>query len=239
MQTAGAALAVVPIIIVVLMLQRSFVQDIALTRMKDQASVEQATIRAYRPEDESEVVRIWNAALFADPINVTTWRAKVLLDPNFDPEGCHVAEIESKPVGFLLSLVRRVPFFGAGYEPGQAWMTAFAVDPDYQRHGAGTALLDAALARLKGMGVTTLSCSPYVPNYFTPGPDVSAYAVGIDLLQRRGFTEIERPISMRAELTGYQEDATITERRKELEADGVEIRPVTPLDIVPLLAFIR
>ncbi len=89
------------------------------------------------------------------------------------------------------------------------------------------------------MDVTTLSCSPYVPNYFTPGPDVSAYAVGVDLLQKRGFTEIERPISMRAELTGYREDATIAERRKALEADGVEIRPVTPLDIVPLLEFIR
>src|SRR6478609_12067034 len=118
MQTAGAALAVVPIIIVVLMLQRSFVQDIALTRMKDQASVEQATIRAYRPDDEPEIVRIWNAALFADPINVTTWRAKVLLDPNFDPEGCHVAEIENQLADFLLCLVRRVPFFVVGCERG-------------------------------------------------------------------------------------------------------------------------
>jgi len=201
--------------------------------------VEQVAIRAYRPEDEPDVVRIWNASLFADPINVTTWRAKVLLDPNFDPEGCHIAEIGSKPAGFLLSLVRRVPFFGDGYEPGQAWMTAFGVDPAFQRRGAGSSLLDAAFTWLKGMGVTTLSCSPYVPNYFTPGPDVSAYAIGIDLLQKRGFTEIERPISMRAELTGYQEDASITERRKALEADGVDIRPVTPLDIVPLLEFIR
>ena len=87
--------------------------------------------------------------------------------------------------------------------------------------------------------MTTLSCSPYVPNYFTPGADANAYAAGIDLLQKRGFTEIERPISMRAELTGYQEDATITERRTALEARRRGDSPgARPLDIVPLLEFI-
>src|SRR6478609_6432158 len=101
---AGATLAALPIIIF-LILQRHLVRGVALTGMKGQERVEPAVIRAYRPDDESEVVRIWNAALFADPINVTTWRVKVLLDPNFDPEGCHVAEIENKPVGFLLCLV--------------------------------------------------------------------------------------------------------------------------------------
>jgi GNAT superfamily N-acetyltransferase len=89
------------------------------------------------------------------------------------------------------------------------------------------------------IGTTRVSISPYVPNYFTPGPDVAAYAPGIDFLMRRGFTEIERPISMRAELTGYQEDAAISERRAALAAQGIEVRPVTPADIVPLLEFVR
>ena len=84
-----------------------------------------ATIRGYRPDDEAAVLGVWNAALWADPINATTWRAKVVLDPNFDPDGCLVAEADGTVRGFLLSLVRRVPFFGQGYDPDRAWITAF------------------------------------------------------------------------------------------------------------------
>lgn len=51
------------------------------------------TVRPYAGNDEFSVLRVWNSAMFADPITAATWRAKVLLGPNFDPEGCLVAEV--------------------------------------------------------------------------------------------------------------------------------------------------
>lgn len=195
-------------------------------------------IRSYRPGDEDELLRVWNAAMVADPIGATTWRAKVLLDPNFDPEGCFVADVDGRVRGFLLSLVRRVPFFQAGMQPEQGWITAFGVEPTWQGHGLGGALLEAALTRFEGLGRTTVQISPYVPNYFTPGIDVAAYADAIAFLERRGFAVIQRPISMRAELTGFQVPEAIEAKREQLAAEGVEVRPVTPADIVPILDFL-
>jgi ribosomal protein S18 acetylase RimI-like enzyme len=196
------------------------------------------TIRRYAETDEEGVVRTWNAGLHADPINATTWRGKVLLDPNFDREGCLIAEVDGEVRGFLLSLVRRVPFFNDGLEPDLSWITAFAVDPAWQGQGIGSALLDAATERLRAMGRTSVALSPYVPNYFTPGADANAYARGIDFLARRGFEVIERPISMRAELTGFTTPEPVLDRMRQLAADNIEVRPVTPADIAPILDFI-
>ncbi len=197
------------------------------------------TVRAYRPTDEAAVVRLWNAALHSDQIGVATWRAKVLLDPNFDPEGCLVAEVDGEARGFLLSLTRRVPFFDDGLQADRAWITAFGVDPTARGHGVGTALLTGALDHLRGLGCTSVSLAPYVPNYFTPGADVTAYRSGVDFLLKRGFAVVERPLSMRAELTGFQFPQPIVETQHRLETEGIAVRPATPSDIVPLLAFVH
>jgi len=124
-----------------------------------------------------------------------------------------------------------------GYEPEQAWITGFGVAPGWQGRGLGTALLDAALDRLRGLGRTSVALSPYVPNYFTPGADVKAYSSGIDFLTRRGFETLERPISMRAELTGFRIPKAIAERAAVLSEEGIEVRLATPADIVPVLEF--
>lgn len=195
-------------------------------------------VRPYRAEDESGLLEIWNSALFADPISATTWRTKVLLDPNFDREGCLVAEVDGAVRGFILSIVRRVPFFNQGLEPESAWITAFAVAPEAQGQGIGSALLDAATERLRALGRASVAISPYVPNYFTPGPDANAYADGVAFLESRGFEVIERPISMRAILTGFVTPDPVRERMEALRQDGIEVRPVTPEDIVPILDFI-
>jgi ribosomal protein S18 acetylase RimI-like enzyme len=197
------------------------------------------TVRPYAAADEAAVVRVWSAAMFADPINVTTWRAKVLLDPNFDREGCLVAEVDGEVRGFLLSLVRRVPFFNDGLQPDRSWITAFGVDPACQRQGIGSALLEAAERRLRSLGRASIAISPYVPNYFTPGPDANAYPHGVEFLTNRGFEVLDRPLSMRAELTGFRIPDEIAARSAALAAEGVEIRPVTPADIVPVLAFLE
>lgn len=196
------------------------------------------TIRPYHPRDEARVLAVWNSALFADPINATSFRAKVLLDPNFDRETCLVAEKDGEVAGFVLGLRRRVPFFGDGYEPEESWISAFGVAPQHQGQGIGSALLEQVLEKLQSLGAKTVSLSPYVPNYFTPGPDANAYASGVDFLTEHGFEVIDEAISMRADLTGFQIPEAIQQRKAELAAEGVEIRPATPEDIVPVLDFI-
>ncbi len=196
-------------------------------------------VRAYQPGDEAAVIDVWNAALVSDPINTATWRSKVLLDPNFDPAGCFVAEVEGQVRAFLLSLTRQVPFFDDGLQPELAWITAFGVAPAWQGRGLGRALLHAALDGLRGLGCKSVMLSPYVPNYFTPGADVAAYARGIEFLLRHGFEVVSRPLSMRAELTGFHVPPHVAQTAGRLRDRAITIRPAEPLDIVPVLAFIR
>lgn len=196
-------------------------------------------VRAYRPHDEQAVVAIWNAALTSDPLTVGTWRSRVLLDPNFHPDGCPIAEVEGEPAGFLLSIARRVPYYAAGLEPESAWITAFGVAPAARRRGAGGALLDAALARLRDRGCRRVTVAAYVPNYFVPGVDVAAYPDGVAFLKRRGFRVASRPLSMRATLTGFRMPPAIAATAERLAAEGMTVRPATPADIVPVLDFAR
>lgn len=64
----------------------------------------QPTVRAQRPTHDGAVIRVWSVALGRDPISAGTWRAKVLLDPNFRPDVWPVAEVGKELRGFLLSL---------------------------------------------------------------------------------------------------------------------------------------
>ncbi len=197
------------------------------------------SLRTYAPADESALVEVWNAALWADPIAISIWRTKVLLDPNFRAEGCHVAEVNGAVRGFLLSITRQVPYYDEGLQADQAWITAFGVHPDWQGRGLGNALLEAALNRLQNIGCKRVTISSYVPNYFTPGVDTAAYGAGVEYLVRRGFKVISRPLSMRAELTGFRYPTAVTAADEKLRQQGIVIRPAVASDIVPVLAFIQ
>ena len=196
-------------------------------------------IRGYQPTDEPELVAVWNASMCADPITPAVFRQNVLLDPNFDATCCFVAEVDGLVQGFLLSLGRRVPFFNQGLQPEEAWITAFGVDASSRRKGIGGQLLQAALDQMTRQGRKVVTISPYVSNYFIPGVDVAAYAAAVEFLLRHGFEVTSRPLSMRAELTGFRIPEPIAETARKLARDGVEVRPAEPSDLVPVLDFIR
>ncbi len=196
------------------------------------------TIRPYRGSDEAALIDLWNASMTHDRINPSVFRTKVLLDLNFSPEGLRLAEIDSKPVGFVLSLARQVPLFLQGLEPERAWITAFGVHPAYRRQGVGRGLFSAALNRLAALGRKEVLISPYTPNYFIPGVDVDAYPEGIAFLEATGWQVTQRPISMRAETTGFQIPPEITAREQALAAEGYCVRPVQPGDVPELMAFL-
>lgn len=202
------------------------------------------TIRPYRGEDEAALIALWNASMTHDPINPAVFRTRVLLDLNFHPDGLLVAEAaggapESNVLlGFVLSISRRVPQFLDGLQPERGWITAFGVLPRARRMGVATALFDAALGRLAEQGKGQVSIAPYTPNYFIPGVDTGAYPEALAFLHARGWVTVSEPISMRAELTGFQIPAAVAEREAALAEEGFTFRAVTSADLPALLGFI-
>jgi GNAT superfamily N-acetyltransferase len=196
-------------------------------------------VRAYRGEDEGALLALWHAALPLDPLDPATFRRKVLLDSNFDPAWLLLAEAGGRLIGFCLCLIRRVPLEKTGMQPEAGWISAFGVHPEARRCGAGTALLDRALELFRAEGRQTVAIASYIPNYFVPGVDVNHYAEGLAFLQRRGFEELDRPMSMDTQLVGRDLEPFVA-RGQQLKRDhGVEVRPMRPTEIPDLMALLQ
>ncbi|MBM3473624.1 MAG: GNAT family N-acetyltransferase [Armatimonadetes bacterium] len=196
------------------------------------------TVRSYRHSDEASLVALWNAALLCDPIEVPTFRRKVLLDPNFDREWLLVAETEGGLAGFCLCLRRRVPMGSGGLEPERGWITAYGVAPECRRQGVGSALLDRALDLLRSAGRREVLVAPYTPNYFVPGVDEAHYAEGLAFLRMRGFEVTSRPLSMDANIVLF-DYAPYQPREEALRAQGIEVRALRGDELPLLLAFLE
>jgi len=196
------------------------------------------TVRAYRGGDEGALIDLWNTSMTHDPITPSVFRAKVLLDLNFDPEGLLLAEADGKLVGFVLSLRRQVPQFLDGLQAETAWITAFGVHPEYRRRGLGRALFERALARLEALGVRQVLISPYTPNYFIPGVDQAAYPQALAFLRAAAWQTLYEPISMRVETTGFQIPPEVKSAERTLAAQGYTVRPVEAGDLPELMRFI-
>lgn len=197
-------------------------------------------IRPYQGGDEAGLLAVWNAAMTHDRISADIFRTKVLLDPNFQAAHLPVALVDGQIAGFVLGLTRQVPLFLQGLEPDKAWITAFGVHPDYQRQGIGAALFAHLLDLFQAEGRAQVDISPYVPNYFVPGVDASAYAGSIAWLEAvPGFKTLYQAISMGADLTGFQIPQDILDLDARLNAEeGVSIAPVSAADLPELMPFI-
>jgi mycothiol synthase len=196
------------------------------------------TLGSFRGTDEAALIELWNAAMTHDRINESVFRTRVLLDANFSPEGLLVAEADGKLCGFALSIARQVPLFLQGLEPEVGWITAFGVHPNFRRQGIGRQLFDAALTRLAGMGRQRVLIAPYTPNYFIPGVDVDAYPDALAFLQAAGWQVTSQPISMRAELTGFQIPREMVNLERRRAQEGIGVHPVQPADLPELMPFI-
>ena len=197
-------------------------------------------IRPYQGNDESDLLDVWHRALPADRISPSLFRTQVLLDPNFHPDYVPVAVEDGRVVGFILCLVRQVPYFLQGMDPSEAWISAFAVHPDYRRRGIGSALFNVIIDKLCAEDRSLVDISPYVPNYFVPGIDTRAYPDTIRFLQERiGFHTLYHAISMGNDLTDFRIPDEIQNRIERAEADdGLTIRPIQATDIPDLMPFL-
>ncbi len=193
----------------------------------------------FRGELLDEVVCLLQQTLHADPISRSLFVRKVLIDPNFEPEGAPVALLDGAVVGFGLSIARRLPLEDAPPDWDRGYITLIAVHPQHQRRGIGTQILRQMEDYLRSRVRKVVLVSAYAPNYFTPGVDVHAYAGGLQFFLKNGYQEVYRPISMDCNLLNLRIPEWVQQRERELQAEGLIVEHYRPQLIPALFRFLR
>lgn len=196
-------------------------------------------IRQLAGRDVDAVVAVWNRALTRDL--TTTGRFLGLLgDPDLWPRdsGLFVATQGESPVGFVRAIVRRMPNDQVGLEPNEGWVPVIAVDPDHQRQGVGTALLNLALSWLREhhrKHVWVCGSTGSAPGYVFPGVDKEAYPGALAMFKRAGFRVHHEPVCMSRDLYGWNA-ADYAAALGPMPAD-IRIQPLSPSTVPEFLAF--
>lgn len=199
----------------------------------------QIVTRGYRPGDEPRIVELWNRTLLLDPATAKRFRNLVLLDANFDPEGMRLAfdDEAGKLVGCVYAVRRLLPMNGTELEPDHGWIPFFFVDPEAERQGIGSRLLDEAEGFLRGHGRKKLFFASYAPNYIVPGIDAAGYPKGAAFLRKNGFIKQYSAVAMDYSLVGYETPAEVAALKRQREAEGYVFRTARDEDLTELIRF--
>jgi len=196
-------------------------------------------IRSYRGGDEKAIIELWNHCLHRDLINLEVFERKVLLDPNFDPQGCLVAEKNGEIIGFILALVRKFPMYDTGLEENKGWITAFFVHPENRGMEIGSTLLEKALSFLHSHGRKEVWFSSYTPNYFNPGIDVDAYPEGVRFLEEHGFEKVDLALAMKGCLwPDFKVPNEVRRIEEQLRSDGISVQFLQTKYLYSFLCFL-
>jgi GNAT superfamily N-acetyltransferase len=87
-----------------------------------------------------------------------------------------LAEIDGAPAGYLYADIDPAQETSMTYRLDRLWIHQISVDPAFRGQGAGTALIDAAKATARVLGISTLALSTWA---FNSG--------GIRFFERQGF----------------------------------------------------
>ena len=198
-------------------------------------------IRPFHYRDEEEVIELWNRCLTKDPVNREVFHKKILLDPNFDPDLCLVAEGDDQSVlGFCLGMVRKYPYEERGLEPERAWIPVMFVHPAYRRQGIGKRLVDTLEKKFRELGKKNITLGAYSPNYFFPGPDRDAYGESILFFQSLGYEILGEAFGMDRVLYNFTIPEEIRRIKKNLlDRHGIQIVPFSRSYTLPLLQFLK
>lgn len=195
------------------------------------------TFRCYQPGDEANIVELWNRSLPKDPITAKRFRHLVLLDANFDPEGLRLAFDDTKLVGCVYSVRRKLPMYQTDLETDNGWITFFFLEPEYRRKGIGTRLMEAAVGFLKKQGRKNVFFASYAPNYVFPGIDEDAYPEAYAFLLAQGFTKLYSPVAMDRCLVDFVISEDILELKAEREKEGYTFTQAEDKDLYEVIQF--
>ncbi len=203
------------------------------------------TVRTVKNSDVDDIVRIWNATLHRDIISKTRFINWLFLDLDVDPlemTGCYVAEKNNRVVGFSRAIVRRVPNDGLGLEEDDGWIPVIIVDPDEQRYGVGSALMETMLAFFRTRQrsrVFFCGNTGSAPGYVFPGVDKEAYPAGMKFLEKWGFVIDHEPVAMARNIVDLDYDTYYRQAWAAGTTEGVTIKELTPDMVLPYLQFMR
>jgi len=174
-------------------------------------------VLSYSPGAEETLIRLWNDSLSRDPISPALFRERTLGDPNFSPDGCLVAQVDGDPAGFAIAVPP-----GASHRfappPGAGRIAGLGVLPGRRRTGVGKALLEAALAFLRGRGCKKVVYAAH--EYYVAGLD-RAYADGLAFLERHGFSQSYEAVAMGRELYELEWPQELRALEAKLAGEGL------------------
>jgi ribosomal protein S18 acetylase RimI-like enzyme len=129
-------------------------------------------IRPYQPQDEPDVIDLWDRCNLVVPWN--------------DPQQDIWRKLQVQPELFLVGLLENqiVATIMAGYDGHRGWLNYLAVAPQHQQQGLGRSMVAAATAQLKAMNCPKINLQIRSSN-----PNV------IEFYQRLGF-KVDDVISM-------------------------------------------
>jgi GNAT superfamily N-acetyltransferase len=209
-------------------------------------SVYGVALRELGPDDEREIVALWQAcAGDLYPLRARLWRQLTADNPDFQPSDVIVAAADlgepepgtPKPLG---------PLIGFGYLgrsrglvrgrrgwAHEGWLQIVGVTPGRQREGIGRAIVTRLIANAQAEGIARVRLGGGI-HYLFPG-------VPTDLPGARSFfTALGARFDgeshdLRASLDGT---ATTDRDRAALAAAGLTVRPMDPRESEAFLAFL-
>jgi ribosomal protein S18 acetylase RimI-like enzyme len=115
--------------------------------------VDNVRIRKLLKEDAAEISKIY-AAITMKPVNPDFKR--VVEEHALEKENaCFVAEIQGKPVGFMISYILTAGFG----EAKSAWIATLGVDPNFMGQGIGAGLAEEIFKYYKAKGIENVYTS--------------------------------------------------------------------------------
>lgn len=202
---------------------------------------QEVSIRRYEADDFYPVIALWNRCLPRDPITERRFMHMILMDPNFDPNGCWVAvdRESAEVVGFILGLVRRVPLGRIGMQEDTGWISVLFVHPEVRRQGIGSQLLTRALDFFREKERKEIWCSSYTPNYFAPGVDLDVHPEAVSFFEKHGFVEAAEAIGMAGTILNMEMPAEVNAAEERLRSEGMTVQFLEPKLVFRFLAFLE
>lgn len=199
--------------------------------------MQKVSIVPYNNSYLRDILTCWNEQLCYDVINEKRFIDLVLLDDNFDEDLFKVALIEKTVVGFCYGIKRKVPYLERGLEANRGWISIMAIKQEYKRQGIGTKLINEVSNILKESGCEEITLCAYSPNYFTPGIDLR-YGEAIAFVEKLGYEETSQAVSMQRDLWNYIHEDNVSQKRKQLEEEGIRIFPYNSTYLHALLEYL-